>query len=116
MGGPILNCRRRNMKRLREWVAGLVSITFMSSAGDVFSGSGIVKEVKGNKISIHVSADKCVGHYELTLKDPSVVSGLRKGTKVFFIATGNPCTESDVQLLEIRHGIYEEAEDAQMGG
>jgi len=103
------------MRLLREWVAGIAAVVSLSLAGDGFRASGIVERIEGNRVLLHIKADDCVGHHEFYLRDPAVAERLRKGMKVFFKATGNPCTDEDVRLLEVRSGVYEEAEDVEVG-
>ncbi len=93
----------------------MVLLFSFSSAEGEFRAGGVVEHVEGSRILLHVQADDCTGHYEFHFGDPSVLKQLSKGQTVFFRATGNPCVEGDVQLLEIRLEVFGEAEYVEVG-
>ncbi len=100
--------------RLREWVAGsAVLLTYLSFAGEEFRASGIVERIEPGRVVLNVSSDNCSGSHELILKDVRIEGTLSEGRKVFFRASGNPCLEEEVYLLEVRSGVFTEAEDEQ---
>jgi len=102
------------MKYVREWVAGIVaSVSLLSFAGEGFRASGIVESVEADSVVLLVSSDNCSGSYRFYIKSPELMHFLREGRRIFFRASASPCEEEKVYLLEVRSGVYEEAEDVQ---
>jgi len=100
--------------RLREWVAGsVVLLVSLSPAGEEFRASGIVERIEPGRVFLNVSSDNCSGVHELILKDSRIEGTLSEGRKVFFRSSANPCFEEEVYLLEVRSGVFEEAENEQ---
>ncbi len=82
---------------VRKFVIVWLTLMSLSYAGE-YEAMGIIKDIRGDSITIYVKSDDCYGLYQFLLKEKV---NLKTKSLIRFKASGNPCREEKVFFLGI---------------